>query len=170
VETRIVWYVIMGAMTLAFAVALMGLRQARGHAIGRHAVLMAASAGMVLIWLVSYLAKQILFGRETFGGPEEIYYGLYIPLFIFHMLCAAVTLGLWGFNLHHGIRFLREKASNAQARPWHGHRLAGRMGVLSFGVTLVTAYLVYLMLFAWYPGGAELVADGSFSRAGSLNP
>ncbi|MBI4714777.1 MAG: hypothetical protein HY760_02365, partial [Nitrospirae bacterium] len=57
VETRIVWYVIMGAMTLAFAVALMGLRQARGHAVGRHALLMAASAGMVFD-LAGFLSGQ----------------------------------------------------------------------------------------------------------------
>ncbi|MBI4714778.1 MAG: DUF420 domain-containing protein [Nitrospirae bacterium] len=69
-----------------------------------------------MIWLVSYLAKQILFGRESFGGPEEIYYGLYIPLFLFHMLCAAVTSGLWGYNLQQAMVFFKVPESGRESR------------------------------------------------------
>lgn len=158
-DHQIIWYGIVGTITLAFGFSLWGLREARRHGVNRHVVWMTMTAGIVCVWLLGYVAKQIIFGREQFGGPNDIYYQVYLPIFLFHTLCAFVTISLWGYNLFQGVQYLRQRIRNTTGVPGKIHRLAGRAAVMSFGATVLTSYLVYLMLFVWYPAPVPVLAN-----------
>jgi uncharacterized membrane protein YozB (DUF420 family) len=107
---------------------------------------------IVGIWLVAYVSKQVLFGRERFGGPTADYWRFYAPLFSVHMLLAVTTIGLGAYNLYIGLTKLRQGTGvGAMVAGVSRHRRMGRILVWSFSGTMATAYMVYLMLFVWYP-------------------
>lgn len=56
---------------------------------------MIVACTIVWIWLVAYVLKQVLFGRERFGGLDAHYWSLYLPL-------AVTTIRLGGYNLYMG--------------------------------------------------------------------
>ena len=106
---------------------------------------------MVGLWLLAYVTKQVVFGREHFAGTPAQYWTLYVPVFASHMLSACITLALGAYNLYTGLTKLKMGPGVGAMRAGVlMHRRLGRWIVWSFSSTMVTAYLIYLMLFVWF--------------------
>jgi uncharacterized membrane protein YozB (DUF420 family) len=145
------WYGVLVSITGAYLIALAGVRSAKRHEVGPHSRLMIFACTIVGIWLVAYVTKQVLFGRESFGGTPEQYWRWYVPLLSTHIALAITTIGLGAHNLHSGLRRLQHGSVGAMAAGVARHRTIGLVLVGTFTGTMVTAYLVYLMLFTWFP-------------------
>lgn len=145
------WYGVLTSITAAYLVAMAGVRSAKQHEVSHHSRRMIVACTIVGIWLVAYVLKQVLFGRERFGGPETHYWSLYVPLFSLHMALAVTTISLGGYNLYMGLSRIRCGSVGAMSSKLSQHRRLGQLLVWTFSGTMVTAYLVYLMLFVWYP-------------------
>jgi len=145
------WYGVLISLTAAYLVAMAGVRAAKQHQVAHHSRRMIVSCTIVGIWLVAYVLKQALFGRERFGGSDAHYWSLYVPLFSLHMALAVTTIGLGAYNLYMGLQRIRYGSVGAMVAGMTRHRLMGRLLVWTFSGTMATAYLVYLMLFQWFP-------------------
>jgi uncharacterized membrane protein YozB (DUF420 family) len=147
----ILWYTVLIGITTAYFVVISGVRSAKRHDIGHHSWRMIMGSTMVGIWLIAYVSKQLIFGRETFGGTREEYWLLYMPVFLTHMALAVITISLGAYNLYTGtVRLWQGTGAGAMKAGVSRHRLLGKILVYTFSGTLVTAYLVYLMLFVWF--------------------
>ena len=147
----LLWYAVLGSITGAYLVALAGVRAAHRHDVAHHSRRMMIACTIVGIWLVAYVTKQLVFGRERFGGSERDYWVWYVPLFATHMALAVATIGLGAYNLYMGLHRLRYGSVGAMAAGMTLHRRLGKLLVWTFSGTMVTAYLVYLLLFVRYP-------------------
>ena len=148
----ILWYLVLSSVTVAYLVVLAGVRAARSHDVSHHSHRMIVGCTIVGIWLVAYILKQVLFGRELFQGTESQYWSLYVPLFLTHMLLAVTTIVLGAYNLYMGLHRLRYGSVGAMAAGMTTHRRMGHVLIWTFTGTMVTAYVVYLMLFVWFKG------------------
>lgn len=146
----LLWYAVLSSLTGAYLVALAGFSAARAHDVAHHSRRMIIACTIVGVWLVAYVMKQSLFGRERFGGTNEEYWWLYAPLFATHMLLAVTTICLGAYNLYMGIYKLRYGSVGAMAAGVTHHRMLGKVLIWSFTGTMITAYLVFMMLFVWY--------------------
>lgn len=147
------WYGVLISLTAAYLVAMAGVRSARQHEVSHHSRRMIVACTIVGIWLVAYVLKQVLFGRERFGGTDRQYWTLYVPLFSVHMALAVTTIGLGGYNLYMGLHRIRHGSVGAMSSRLSRHRRLGQLLVWTFSGTMATAYLVYLLLLVWYPAG-----------------
>jgi uncharacterized membrane protein YozB (DUF420 family) len=145
------WYGVLSSITAAYLVAMFGVRAAQHHEVSHHSRRMIVACTIVGIWLVAYVLKQVLFGRERFAGPDTYYWSLYLPLFSVHMALAVTTISLGGYNLYMGLHRIRYGSVGAMSSRLSLHRRLGKLLVWTFSGTMATAYLVYLMLFVWYP-------------------
>ncbi|ULA63074.1 MAG: conserved membrane protein of unknown function [Nitrospira sp.] len=146
----LLWYAVLASVTCAYFVALAGVRAAQSHDVRHHSRRMIIACTVVGIWLVAYVLKQALFGREQFGGTTEQYWRLYMPVFITHMALAVTTIALGTYNLYMGLHRLRYGSVGAMAAGMTTHRTLGHILIWTFSGTLLTAYLVYMMIFIWY--------------------
>jgi len=144
------WYAVLSSLTIAYLVVLAGVRSAKTHDVTHHSHRMIVGCTIVGLWLVAYVLKQAMFGRETFGGPDREYWSFYVPVFTAHMLLAVTTIVLGGYNLYMGLHRLRYGSVGAMVAGMTAHRRMGKALVWSFTGTMITAYLVYAMLFVWY--------------------
>jgi uncharacterized membrane protein YozB (DUF420 family) len=145
------WYGVLSSLTAAYLVAMAGVGSAKRHEVSHHSRRMIVACTIVGIWLVAYVVKQILFGRERFGGTTVQYWSFYIPLFSIHMALALMTISLGTYNLYMGLRRIRFGSVGAMSARLSMHRRLGNLLVWTFSGTMATAYLVYLMLFTWFP-------------------
>ncbi len=148
----ILWYLVLFSMTAAYLIVLAGVRSARSHDVSHHSHRMMVGCTITGIWLVVYILKQLLFGREFFRGSDGQYWSLYVPVFAVHTTFAVATIGLGTYNLYMGLHRLRYGSVGAMAAGMITHRRIGTALVWTFSGTMVTAYLVYLMLFVWFKG------------------
>lgn len=146
----ILWYLVLSSLTVAYLIVLAGVRAAKSHDVSHHSHRMIVGCTIVGMWLVAYVLKQLLFGRESFRGPEIHYWSLYVPIFVTHMLLAVTTIALGTYNLYMGLHRLQYGSVGAMVAGMTTHRRMGNALVWTFSGTMVTAYLVYLMLFVWY--------------------
>ncbi len=149
----LLWYGVLGSLTGAYFVALAGARAAHHHEVAHHSRRMIIACTIVLIWLVAYVTKQVVFGRERFGGSDQDYWRWYAPVFAAHMALALATIGLGAYNLYTGLRRLRYGSVGAMAAGITRHRQLGKLMIWTFSGTMVTAYVVYLLLFIWFSSG-----------------
>ena len=57
---NLLWGMVLIVMTLAFGVSLLGVRAALRHDVTAHGKCMTVSCGLVGLWLVAYVTKQML--------------------------------------------------------------------------------------------------------------
>ena len=144
----LLWGMVLVAMTLAYGLTLTGVKAAKRHDVASHKKWMTISCGLVGLWLVAYVIKQLIFGRDQFGGSLDQYWSVYVPLLVVHTGLALATIGLAGFNMVIGFRRLRHGiGAGAMVVGVSRHRRFGHILQWTFGGTLITAYLVYGMLF-----------------------
>lgn len=148
----LLWYTVLGSLTLGYLIAMAGVRSAKKHNLLHHSRHMMTACTIVGLWLVAYVVKQVLFGRERFGGTESDYWRLYAPVFTLHMVLAISTMGLGAGNLYLGLTRLRQGTGmGAMVAGVSLHRRLGHWLIWTFSGTMLTAYLIYLMLFVWFP-------------------
>jgi putative membrane protein len=148
----ILWGMVLIGMTVAYGMTFKGVQAAKRHDVASHRKWMTISCVLVCIWLVAYVTKQLIFGRDHFGGSSKQYWSLYVPLLLVHTGLAMTTIGLGGTNMVIGIRRLRYGiGAGAMVAGVSRHRLLGHIMQWTFGGTILTAYFVYLMLFYWFP-------------------
>lgn len=146
------WYAVLIGITSAYLILMAGVRSAKKQNLTYHSRSMIIACTMVGIWLVAYVTKQILFGREQFGGTPAQYWFIYLPVFMTHMLLAITTISLGAYNLYTGLtRLWNGTGAGAMKAGVSRHRFLGKLIVWSFSGTMVTAYLVYLLLFVFFP-------------------
>ena len=85
----ILWYLVLTSLTVAYLVVLAGVRAAKSHDVSHHSHRMIVGCTIVGIWLVAYVLKQSLFGRDSLNGPETDYWSIYI-----HMLLTLMFLSV----------------------------------------------------------------------------
>ena len=146
------WYAVLTSITGAYFVALAGVRSAKSHDVSHHSRRMIIACTVVGIWLVAYVLKQVIFGREHFGGTTEQYWRVYLPIFATHMLLAVTTIGLGSYNHYMGLHRLRYGSVGAMTAGMTTHRRLGHLLLWTFSGTILTAYLVYMIIFVWYKG------------------
>ena len=146
------WEAVLTSITGADFGALAGVRSAKSHDVSHQSRRMIIACTVVGIWLVAYVLKQVIFGREHFNGTTEEYWRIYLPVFATHMLFAITTIGLGGYNLYMGLHRLRYGSVGAMAAGMTTHRRLGHLLLWTFSGTILTAYLVYMMIFVWYKG------------------
>ena len=150
----ILWGMVLIGMTVAYGMTLIGVGAAKRHDVTAHKKWMTISCTLVGIWLIAYVTKQLIFGRDRFGGSAEDYWSLYVPLLVVHTGLAIATISLGGTNMTIGLRRLRHGiGAGAMVAGVSRHRLLGHIMQWTFGGTLLTAYFVYAMLFYWFPTG-----------------
>lgn len=144
----ILWYAVLVGITGAYLILIAGVRSAKKHNLIYHSRSMIIACTLVGIWLVAYVSKQVLFGREHFGGAYLQYHFIYMPVFIVHMLLAVTTIGLGSYNLYTGLtRLWNGTGAGAMKAGVSMHRFLGKLIVWSFSGTMVTAYVVYIDAF-----------------------
>lgn len=144
------WYGVLGGVSGAYFMALLGVRAAKRHEVKKHSWFMLATCTIVGIWLVAYVTKQLLFGRDQFPGSPLHYWQVYVPVLGIHTTLAITTIGLGAYNLYTGLTRLRTGAGvGAMASGVMRHRFLGKLLILAFSGTLITAYMVYALLFHW---------------------
>ena len=138
---------------LVVGCAVVGVRRVRrGNATG-HRRMMRASAVLVGLFLVSYVLKVLLTGREDRSEwTDASLWMLYV-----HEACIASMLVAAGIGMTRARRFGRLRdgavpAPEARERDRRIHRIAGRVALFAGAAALLTA------------GG---VLAGMFARAGS---
>jgi len=151
---NLLWGVVLVGMTMACGLSIFGVRAAKRHDVAAHRKWMMVSCGLVGLWLVAYVTKQWLVGRDRFGGTVEQYWFMYFPILILHTSLAMATIGLGATNMYIGLRQLRNGTGvGAMVGGVSRHRRLGHMMQWTFGGTLLTAYVVFGMLFYWFPEG-----------------
>ncbi len=146
------WGLVLVGMTVAYGMALLGVQSARRHEVDTHRKYMIISFTLVGMWMVAYVIKQLVLGRDEFIGTTFQYWAIYVPILLVHTSLALATIGLGGANMVIGIRYLRHGSGvGAMIVGISRHRRLGRMLQWTFGGTILTAYSVYWMLFVWIP-------------------
>ena len=97
---EILWYGVLGSITGAYRITLWGMGAAKQHNVAKHSRLMLITCTIVGIWLVAYVTKQFLFGREHFPGTTEQYWAVYLPVLGIYTSLAITTIGLGVYNLY----------------------------------------------------------------------
>ena len=150
--SSVLWCVVLLGMTLAYGITLDGVHAAKRQEVASHGRRMIVSCTLVGIWLVAYLTKQMFFGRDQFGGTSQEYWTFYVPVLAVHTSLAITTIGLGLTNMTIGLRRLRYGiGAGAMVAGVTRHRVLGRWMQWTFGGTILTAYVVYGMLFHWFP-------------------
>lgn len=146
----ILWYGVLGSITAAYFLSLRGMGAAKQHNVTKHSRLMVITCTIVGIWLVAYVTKQFLFGRDHFPGTSGQYWNVYIPVLTIHTSLAITTIGLGAYNLYTGLTRLRMGVGvGAMVAGVTRHRVLGKLLLGTFTGTMITAYMVYALLFHW---------------------
>jgi uncharacterized membrane protein YozB (DUF420 family) len=145
------WTLAFANMTAIAALAVAGVRSARRGELARHARAMRAAALLVALFLLSYVAKLALLGREALDAWSPAALGV----LRFHELCVLVMLLAGSLALGLGTRFRATRAVSGSAadppappRRVRVHRLAGRAALAGALLGAASAALVLAGMYA----------------------
>ncbi len=145
------WDVTVTSETFVMLSLILGYYYARRHQGLRHQYTMVIGSILVLGWLLMYFAQQAIAGITGFGGPDKVRYLIYIPLIIFHSLVSTAAVILAVFQLYNGFKTSRLiQGERVLVHKPHIHRRMGIVTLICFFFSVVTAYLIYVMLFILY--------------------
>ena len=136
------------AIALVNAVALVLLASGwwfiRNGYIKLHRIVMPSALGLISLFLLMYVTRIYLGGVKEFPGPEIIYFYLYLPILIIHLvlsiICIQPVLYVALIGLTHRIGDI----------PHTRHRLVGRIAVPMWILSLGLGLVVYAMLYRAY--------------------
>jgi uncharacterized membrane protein YozB (DUF420 family) len=136
------WTAALANMIAIVALAAFGVRRARRREIAGHRRLMLSAAALVALFLVSYVAKVWLLGREQL----ELWDVRYVWTLRFHETCvlAMVLAGLRAI-------WLGAKSGFIDPGRARSHRRAGRTALVSAGLGVVSASYVLLGMYERAP-------------------
>jgi putative membrane protein len=130
----------------------------------KHQMAMMIGSVMVIAWLFLYFAQQAIAGITGFGGPDKVKYLIYLPVILFHSLVSTAAVVLTGFQLYNGFKTSRLEGNERVlvVKP-HIHRRLGKVTLLCFFFSVITAYSIYAMLFIIYEPARTPVYSASES-------
>jgi len=136
------WTAALANMIAIVALATLGVRRVRRREIAGHRRLMLTAATLVALFLVSYVAKVGLLGREAL----EVWDPRYVHTLRFHEACvsAMVLAGLRAIWLGSKSGFTDPKRASA-------HRRAGRIAIVSAALGVASAGYVLYGMYARAP-------------------
>ena len=149
------WTAALVDLALVVLLAARGVAQVRRGEVARHRRTMQTCAALIGAFLLSYVVKLALLGREDLPNWEPFY----VNTLRFHEACVLTMLvaGSVAFTLARrmrGSRNVTRAASDPPADPdalrWH--RRAGRTGVVSAVAGLLSAAVVLFGMYARLPG------------------
>ena len=132
-------------MALVVGFAVSGVRARQRADVPRHRRQMLVGTALVGLFLVSYLLKLLLLGREEMGAWSHgsVWVLRLHECCVFTMLVAGVLAGRRGHRLRPTRNATRDPADPpAPVALARGHRVAGRIAVAAAGLGLLTATLV----------------------------
>lgn len=145
------WDVTVTTETLVMLSLVLGYYYARKHQGLRHQYTMLIGSVLVLGWLLMYFAQQAIAGIIGFGGPDQIRYLIYVPLIIFHSLVSTAAVILAVIQLYNGFKTSQlVQGKRVLVHKPHIHRRMGVVTLICFLLSVITAYLIYAMLFILY--------------------
>jgi len=146
------WDVTLTTETLVVVAFVLAWRHAkRGNGM-KHQKGMLIATVMVTGWLFMYVAQQVIAGLSGFDGPEAVKLFVYVPTIIFHSLVSTLAIILSGVQIYTGFKWSKMKGAD---KVLHGagasrHRKLGKVTLLSYLMSVITAYMIYIMLFVIY--------------------
>ncbi|MDH4229112.1 MAG: DUF420 domain-containing protein [Nitrospirota bacterium] len=146
------WDVTLTTETVVVVAFVLGWRYARARQGYKHQKTMLVATVMVTAWLAMYIAQQVIAGLSGFDGPEMVRYAVYVPTIIFHSLVSTLAIALSAYQIWSGFRWSRFEGGD---KVLHGkgadrHRRMGKVTLISYLMSVVTAYMIYFMLFVLY--------------------
>lgn len=132
--------------TVLFVIGWVQARQRKGHA--HHWLMLSGMVAMLAFFTSYYLFRSLgvlaFEGKEGFGGPQELYDRVFIPLLTLHIclvvigIVMAVYMIVLGFRSQAVIGGRRTLRNEVLQTPW------GKMGKIFGGITAVI-----VALFLW---------------------
>jgi uncharacterized membrane protein YozB (DUF420 family) len=136
------WTVALANMLAIAALALLAVRHVRRREIAAHRRLMLGAASLVALFLVSYVAKVTVLGREQL----ELWDSRFVWTLRFHESCVAMMVLAGSRALWLGARTGFSDATRARS-----HRRAGRTALVSALLGVVSAGYVLLGMYERSP-------------------
>ena len=103
-------YLMALVFTTLFLIAWRLAKKAEGTR--HHKLVLVSMVSMILYFLAYYYARQlgvlVLEGKEGFGGPEEVYQNVFIPVLTTHLILVTVGLILAIYMMFEGFRASRK--------------------------------------------------------------
>ena len=144
------WTAALANMALIAGVAARGVRQIRRGEVGRHRRSMRTCVALVGVFLLSYVFKLMLLGREDLAVWSELFRGT----LRFHELCVLIMLIAGGVALQRAGRMKNtrnvtreESDSAAPAATVRLHRRAGWTGIAALVVGILSATVVLVGMY-----------------------
>lgn len=146
------WDVTLTSETIVVIAFVLGWRYARQHKGMQHQKAMLVATVLVTAWLAIYFAQQAIAGLSGFDGPEGVRLFFYLPVLIFHSLVSTLAILLSVVQLWSGFHYARMAAGDKvlTGRGNSLHRRMGMVTLLCYLMSVVTAYIIYFMLFVFY--------------------
>lgn len=146
------WDVTLTTETIVVAAFVLGWRYGKNHQGLKHQKAMLVSTVLVTAWLAMYFAQQAIAGLAGFDGPETVKYGIYLPTIIFHSLVSTLAIILSAFQIWSGFRWSRMEGGDKVlvGKGANRHRKMGKVTLLCYLMSVITAYMIYFLLFVIY--------------------
>jgi len=145
------WSGALANMALITVLALRGVRQVKGGDVAGHRRSMVLCVALVVGFLLSYVAKVMLLGREALDTWD----GFYVDALRFHETCVLAMVVGGGIALHRAraLRGTRNRTRDpadpaAPARTVRAHQLAGRAGIVGLLLAVLSASVVLFGMYA----------------------
>jgi putative membrane protein len=146
------WDVTLSTETIVVVAFVLGWRYARRRQGFKHQKAMLAATVLVTAWLAMYFTQQAIAGLSGFDGPESVLLYLYRPTLIFHSLVSTLAVALSAYQVYSGFKWSRFQGGDKvlAGKGASVHRKLGKVTLLSYLMSIVTAYMIYMMLFVFY--------------------
>ncbi len=147
---RIFWTVALFDLAAVAVLAASGVRHRRRGDVKRHARKMISAASLVLLFLVAYVAKVMLLGKEDLAvwSPLQRWTLWFHEACVFTMLIAGATAGQRALRLRRTRNATRDPGDPpAPSRLASWHRRAGWAAVAAAGLGFVSAVLVLVGMY-----------------------
>lgn len=129
---------------IALAVMGFGFQSIRHNDIRRHRLSMVLALGLFATFLVLYLYNVSITGAHPFPGPDVIYYYVYLPILLIHMVLAIICIPLLIYVALLGL------SNPVAAIPQTNHARVARPALLLWAVSFALGIVVYLQLYIIY--------------------
>jgi len=131
--------------------AVSGVRQIKRGEVARHRRSMLVAASLVLLFVVSYVFKVAVLGRENMAvwAMRDVWMLRFHELCVLAMLVGGVVSLVLGARIKNTRRFtfdMGDPAANAQ--DMSRHRVAGRIAVVGAVLGVISAAFVWLGMLA----------------------
>jgi uncharacterized membrane protein YozB (DUF420 family) len=144
------WTGALANMGVVLAIFLVGVRKLRSGDVAGHRRTMSIGAALIVAFLISYVLKVVLLGREDLATWSQLDR---VVLWI-HEACVTVVLLAGGVAAWRGRALARTRSFTrspedpvAPARVITQHRAAGKTALLAVGLGFLTASLVLLGMY-----------------------